>query len=70
MVLRGPKMADMSSPSRQITVVDVYDLASAIGKDFEKLIDLFGTGCIAELMPKVSEGCLLCLQLCQSQLLK
>ena len=42
-----------ASPSRQITVVDVYDLASAIGKDFELLIESFGTDCVRELMPKV-----------------
>ncbi len=47
-------MSSETSPSRQITVVDVYDLASAIGKDFERLIDQFGTECVRELMPKVS----------------
>uniref|UniRef100_A0A0N5B1I1 RILP-like protein 1 n=1 Tax=Syphacia muris TaxID=451379 RepID=A0A0N5B1I1_9BILA len=31
-----------NSPSRHITVVDVYDLAASVGKDFEKLIDQFG----------------------------
>lgn len=42
-----------SSPSRHITVVDVYDLAAAIGKDFERLIDQYGTDCVRGLMPKV-----------------
>jgi hypothetical protein len=44
-----------SSPSRHITVVDVYDLAAAIGKDFERLIDQFGTECVRTLMPKVTQ---------------
>ncbi len=44
-----------SSPSRHLTVVDVYDLAAAIGKDFERLIDQFGTDCVRSLMPKVTE---------------
>ncbi|VDN29992.1 unnamed protein product [Gongylonema pulchrum] len=30
------------SPSRHITVVDVYDLAASIGKDFERIIEQFG----------------------------
>lgn len=42
-----------SSPSRHITVVDVYDLAAAIGKDFERLIDQFGAESVRTLMPKV-----------------
>uniref|UniRef100_A0A914D989 RILP-like protein n=1 Tax=Acrobeloides nanus TaxID=290746 RepID=A0A914D989_9BILA len=42
-----------SSPSRQITVVDVYDLAASIGKDFELLIDQYGKESIHNLMPKV-----------------
>lgn len=42
------------SPSRQVTVVDVYDLASNIGKDFERLIDKFGAESVTNLMPKVS----------------
>jgi len=44
------------SPSRQVTVVDVYDLASVIGKDFELLIDRFGTESVTHLMPKVSKN--------------
>ena len=41
------------SPSRQLTVVDVYDLAAAIGKDFETLIDAHGPDTLREIMPKV-----------------
>jgi hypothetical protein len=42
-----------ASPSRQLTVVDVYDLAAAIGKDFECLIDQHGADSLRSLMPKV-----------------
>uniref|UniRef100_A0A914H0G9 RILP-like protein n=1 Tax=Globodera rostochiensis TaxID=31243 RepID=A0A914H0G9_GLORO len=31
-----------SSPSRHITVIDVYDLAESINRDFEKLVERFG----------------------------
>ncbi|KAL3108619.1 hypothetical protein niasHT_015541 [Heterodera trifolii] len=31
-----------SSPSKQITVIDVYDLAESINRDFEKLVEQFG----------------------------
>ncbi|VDN54903.1 unnamed protein product [Dracunculus medinensis] len=41
------------SPSRHITVVDVYDLAASIGKDFERIIDLFGSDSVRQIMPKV-----------------
>lgn len=41
------------SPSRQLTVVDVYDLAAAIGKDFESLIDAHGPDTLRDIMPKV-----------------
>ncbi|KOC65033.1 RILP-like protein like protein [Habropoda laboriosa] len=36
-----------------ISVVDVYDIASEIGKECEKLIDLYGVGSVTNLMPKV-----------------
>lgn len=36
-----------------VSVVDVYDIASEIGKECEKLIDLFGVASVANLMPKV-----------------
>uniref|UniRef100_A0A915PF91 Uncharacterized protein n=1 Tax=Setaria digitata TaxID=48799 RepID=A0A915PF91_9BILA len=41
------------SPSRHITVVDVYDLAASIGKDFERIIDQFGNDSVRQIMPKV-----------------
>lgn len=37
----------------QLYVGDVYDLAAEIGKEFEKLIDEYGTDIIRELMTKV-----------------
>ncbi|CAH1802472.1 unnamed protein product [Owenia fusiformis] len=36
-----------------ITVVDVYDTASSIGKEFERIIDLYGADAVTGLMPKV-----------------
>lgn len=36
-----------------ICVVDVYDLASDIGKECEKIIDHFGPDSVTSLMPKV-----------------
>ncbi|VEL29304.1 unnamed protein product [Protopolystoma xenopodis] len=36
-----------------ITVLDVYDVAAAIGKDFETIIDKYGPDSITNLMPKV-----------------
>lgn len=37
----------------ELSVVDVYDIASEIGKECEKLIDLFGVESVTNLMPKV-----------------
>lgn len=36
-----------------ITVVDVYDSAALIGKDFEYLIEQYGVEAVTDLMPKV-----------------
>lgn len=36
-----------------ISVVDVYDLASDIGKECEKIIDCYGAEAVTALMPKV-----------------
>lgn len=36
-----------------ITVVDVYDLASDIGKECEKIIDCYGAEAVTSLMPRV-----------------
>lgn len=44
-------MEEYTSP--EITVIDVYELASAIGKEFEKIIDSCGTEMVTNLMPRV-----------------
>lgn len=36
-----------------VSVVDVYDIASEIGKEFERIIDAHGTDAVTSLMPKV-----------------
>lgn len=36
-----------------LSVVDVYDIAQDIGREFETLIDTYGTDAITGLMPKV-----------------
>lgn len=36
-----------------ITVVDVYDIASDIGKECEKIIDQYGADAVTSLMPRV-----------------
>lgn len=41
------------SAVEDVSVVDVYDLASDIGKECEKIIDLFGADSVTSLMPKV-----------------
>ncbi|XP_032686051.1 RILP-like protein homolog isoform X1 [Odontomachus brunneus] len=46
------KMEEYSVAS-DVSVVDVYDIASEIGKECEKLIDLFGVESVTNLMPKV-----------------
>uniref|UniRef100_A0A914RCX5 RH1 domain-containing protein n=1 Tax=Parascaris equorum TaxID=6256 RepID=A0A914RCX5_PAREQ len=52
MSVRSPSQ----SPSKHITVVDVYDLAASIGKDFERIIDQFGNDSVRQLMPKELEA--------------
>ncbi|KRT80375.1 hypothetical protein AMK59_8729, partial [Oryctes borbonicus] len=37
----------------EVTVVDVYDIASEIGKECEKIIDQYGAAAVTSLMPKV-----------------
>ncbi|XP_012233222.1 RILP-like protein homolog isoform X1 [Linepithema humile] len=46
------KMEEYSVAS-DVSVVDVYDIASEIGKECEKLIDLYGVESVTNLMPKV-----------------
>lgn len=36
-----------------LSVVDVYDMAQDIGREFENIIDTYGTDAITGLMPKV-----------------
>ena len=36
-----------------VSVVDVYDSAALIGKDFEYLIEQYGVEAVTDLMPKV-----------------
>lgn len=42
----------MSELSDEVSVVDVYDLASDIGKECEKIIDLYGADSVSMLIPK------------------
>lgn len=43
----------ITSAVEDISVVDVYDLATNIGKECEKIIDLYGAETVTSLMPKV-----------------
>lgn len=40
----------------EVSVVDVYDIASDIGKECEKIIDQYGADAVTSLMPKVSNN--------------
>uniref|UniRef100_A0A1I7UHX2 RILP-like protein 1 n=1 Tax=Caenorhabditis tropicalis TaxID=1561998 RepID=A0A1I7UHX2_9PELO len=51
--MAAARASSPQSPSKHITVVDVYDLAASIGNDFEKLIDNYGNECVRGIMPKV-----------------
>lgn len=44
---------DMEEYDTEVSVVDVYDIASDIGKEFEKIIDAYGTQAVSTLIPKV-----------------
>lgn len=47
-------MSEMiTSAVEDISVVDVYDLATNIGKECEKIIDVYGAETVTSLMPKV-----------------
>lgn len=43
----------MDDSLESVTVVDVYDQAAGIGKEFEKLIENYGVDAVTDLMPKV-----------------
>uniref|UniRef100_A0A1Y1KR30 RH1 domain-containing protein n=1 Tax=Photinus pyralis TaxID=7054 RepID=A0A1Y1KR30_PHOPY len=47
------KMEETNDLIDDVTVVDVYDIASDIGKECEKIIDLYGADAVTSLMPKV-----------------
>jgi len=49
-VVSGSKMEDEES---DVTVVDVYDIASEIGKEFERIIDTNGVDLVSKVLPKV-----------------
>lgn len=48
-----PLKERMDDYDLEVSVIDVYDIASEIGKEFEKIIDCFGTETVTGLMPKV-----------------
>ncbi|XP_050310640.1 LOW QUALITY PROTEIN: RILP-like protein homolog [Anthonomus grandis grandis] len=50
---RTDRMEDLSDVSGDVTVLDVYDIASDIGKECEKIIDRYGADAVTSLMPKV-----------------
>lgn len=47
----GP--SSLESNINDISVVEVYDLASDIGRECEKIIDEYGAAAVAQLIPKV-----------------
>lgn len=46
-------LENMEDIETEISVIDVYDIASEIGKEFEKIIDAHGAEAVTSLMPKV-----------------
>lgn len=55
-------MSEVVLNSVPVSVVDVYDLASDIGSECEKIIDLYGINSVESLIPK----CILVLELLES----
>ncbi|XP_063219416.1 RILP-like protein homolog isoform X2 [Bacillus rossius redtenbacheri] len=53
MPFRVSEVMEEYDPEPEVSVVDVYDIASEIGKEFEKIIDSYGTDSVTCLMPKV-----------------
>ena len=49
---KSSRMEEYSSAS-DLSVVDVYEIASDIGKECEKLIEIYGADSIKNFMPKV-----------------
>uniref|UniRef100_A0A1B6KHP7 RH1 domain-containing protein n=1 Tax=Graphocephala atropunctata TaxID=36148 RepID=A0A1B6KHP7_9HEMI len=48
-----PFNESMEDFESEVSVIDVYDIASEIGKEFEKIIDCYGSEAVTGLMPKV-----------------
>lgn len=44
---------EMEDYEAEVSVIDVYDIATEIGKEFEKIIDAHGVEAVTGLMPKV-----------------
>ncbi|CAH1720504.1 RILP-like protein homolog isoform X1 [Aphis gossypii] len=53
MLLHVVDSAKMDNYKCSLSVVDVYDMAQDIGREFESIIDAYGTDAITGLMPKV-----------------
>ncbi|XP_060853864.1 RILP-like protein homolog isoform X2 [Rhopalosiphum padi] len=53
MLLHVVDSAKMDNYKCSLSVVDVYDMAQDIGREFESIIDTYGTDAITGLMPKV-----------------
>lgn len=53
MLLHVLRSAKMENYSCSLSVVDVYDIAQDIGREFEAIIDRCGSEAITGLMPKV-----------------
>ncbi|XP_064619410.1 RILP-like protein 1 isoform X3 [Lineus longissimus] len=52
-IFRLGNRPEMGDSPQNMSVVDVYDLASNIGKEFEVIIDTYGVDAVTSLMPKV-----------------
>lgn len=53
MLLHVVGSAKMDNYKCSLSVVDVYDIAQEIGREFENIIDAYGTDAITGIMPKV-----------------
>lgn len=49
----APAASALEKNVAELTVMDVYDIASLVGHEFERVIDQHGCEAIARLMPKV-----------------
>uniref|UniRef100_A0A146S4Y0 RILP-like protein 1 n=1 Tax=Fundulus heteroclitus TaxID=8078 RepID=A0A146S4Y0_FUNHE len=45
--------AALDRPAAELTVMDVYDIAAALGQEFERVIDRFGCECLVGVVPRV-----------------